>query len=199
MSSNRSQTLRLGWLLLALSGAAGAQSDPAPGTPAPAATVPSEPAALAPVPVTPAPAPATPARAEPKPPSGRLYSWASVGTTFAYGQTYANANLGVGWLMRNGIAPNVELGYSFGGSPTIWALRPGVSWYLPIRVIHPYIGAYFTHWFVGNGLSDQNGIGGRAGFSLGRVLSLGVTYDHAIDCSSNCDSWTPQIAAGYSF
>jgi hypothetical protein len=58
---------------------------------------------------------------------------------------------------------------------------------------------YYTRWFVGDGLPDQNGIGGRAGLSFGQVLSVGVTYDHALGCSNNCDSWTPQIAAGYSF
>src|SRR5438874_10152207 len=53
--------------------------------------------------------PAPPATAAPAPPpqpsqwSGRPYSWASFGTTFAYGQTYANANVGLGYLMRNGI------------------------------------------------------------------------------------------------
>jgi len=131
-------------------------------------------------------------------PSGRLYGWASAGTTFAYGQTYAGANVGAGWLMPNGIAPNVEVGYMFGNSPTVWAVRPGVTWFMPLPMIRPYIGAYYTHWFVGDGFSDQNGIGGRAGLSLGRVLSIGVTYDHALGCSQNCDIWAPQLSAGIS-
>ena len=130
---------------------------------------------------------------------GHPYTWASVGTTFAYGQTYGSANVGVGWLMRQGIAPNVELGYAFGNTPAVWTVRPGVSWYLPIAVIRPYVGAYFTHWFVSDGYPDQNGVGARAGLSLGRVLALGVTYDHALGCSQNCDSWAPQISAGYAF
>ncbi len=130
---------------------------------------------------------------------GQLYTWGSVGTTFAYGETYGSANVGLGWLMRHGIAPNVELGYAFGNTPTIWSLRPGVSWYLPVAKVRPYVGAYYTHWFVGSGLPDQNGVGGRAGFSLGRVLALGVTYDHALGCSKDCDSWAPQISAGYAF
>ncbi|HZX92998.1 MAG TPA: hypothetical protein VFE90_00670 [Myxococcales bacterium] len=146
-----------------------------------------------------APAPAATAPAQPKWYSGRPYSWGSVGTTFAYGQTYGSANLGVGWLMRNGIAPNVELGYAFGGSPTMWSLRPGVTWYMPIAAVQPYVGAYYSHWFVGGAAPDQDGIGGRAGFSVGRVLSLGMTYDHALGCNQNCDSWSPQISAGYSF
>jgi len=51
---------------------------------------------------------------------------------------------------------------------------------------------------VGSGLPDQDGIGGRAGFSLGRVVTFGVTYDHMFGCNQNCDAWTPQISAGLS-
>jgi hypothetical protein len=100
--------------------------------------------------------------------------------------------------MQHGIAPNVELGYAFASSPSLWTVRPGVTWYMPVPVIRPYVGTYYTHWFVGGGLQDQNGIGGRAGLSLGHVISLGVTYDHALDCNHDCDIWSPQISAGLS-
>ncbi|HWE22856.1 MAG TPA: hypothetical protein VG496_02845 [Myxococcales bacterium] len=141
-----------------------------------------------------------PAAQEPAVPwTRRLYSWASVGTTFAYGQTYGSANVGAGILMKYGIAPNVEVGYAFGNTPTLWSVRPGVTWFLPSPLFRPYVGTYYTHWFVGSGFPDQDGIGGRAGFSIGRAISLGVTYDHAFGCSVNCDAWTPQISAGVSF
>jgi hypothetical protein len=154
--------------------------------------------AVAVMPPTPAPAPAPMAAKQRSPFSGRLYSWASLGTTFAYNQTYGSANVGAGYLMQHGIAPNVELGYAFGNSPTVWSLRPGVTWYMPVAMIHPYVGAHYSHWFVGGNLQDQNGIGGRAGFSLGRVISFGLVYDHALDCNANCDIWAPQISAGLS-
>src|SRR5262249_31327478 len=156
-------------------------------------------AAQSAAPAEPAPAPSPAPPPQRKEPSGRLYSWASFGTTFAYGQTYGNANVGVGWLMRNGIAPNVEVGYAFGNSPTLSTVRPRVTWFMPLPMIRPYIGASYPHWFVGDGLADQNGIGGRAGLSLGRVLSLGVTYDHALGCDRNCDSWAPTLSAGISY
>lgn len=144
-----------------------------------------------------APAQPAPAPAEKVPLRKKLYGWGSVGTTFAYGETYGSANLGVGYQLKAGITPNVEASYMFGNSPTIWALRPGVTWYsrLPFK---PYLGAYYTHWFVGNGFSDQNGVGGRAGLSILRVMQLGVTYDRAFNCSKNCDAWSPQISAGVS-
>jgi hypothetical protein len=64
--------------------------------------------------------------------------------------------------------------------------------------VRPYVGAYYTHWFVSSNRPDQDGVGARAGVSLGPVLSVGVNYDRALGCDSNCDMWTPQIAAGFS-
>ena len=182
--------LALAGLLLAFARVAAAQSAGPP-------TQPAEPVAR-PVPeaAAPAAAPAQPPQSSPARRNGHLYTWGSVGTTFAYGQTYGSASLGAGWLMPDGIAPNVELGYAFGNSPTLWSLRPGVIWYLPLPLVRPYVGVHYTHWFVGGGQGDQDGVGGRAGLSLGRVLTLGIVYDHALGCSQNCDSWAPQISAG---
>jgi len=179
-------------LLLALPALARAQTPADSGAQVP----PPEQAQPAPPPAPP-PA-AAPAPSPPQKRGGRLYSWGSVGTTFAYGQTYGSANLGVGWLMPTGLAPNVEVGYAFGNTPTLWVLRPGLTWYMPLPFVRPYLGAYYTHWFVGSGQADQDGVGGRAGFALGRVISLGVTYDHLLGCSQYCDSWAPQISAGLS-
>ncbi len=128
----------------------------------------------------------------------RIYPWASVGTTFAYGNTYGSVNAGVAYLMKHGLAPNVELSYNFGADPTLWTLRPGITWFMPVPRLNPYIGAYYTRWFVGSGLPDQNGVGGRAGVSVGKFLSLSVTYDRALNCDRNCDIWTPQVGAGFS-
>lgn len=184
-------------LLLAFARVAAAQSSESPAQPAQVPPADAPPAVTAPPPPAPAAAPA-PAPQEPAQRKGRLYSWASIGTTFAYGQTYGSANAGVGYLMLHGIAPNVEVGYAFGNTPTLWSLRPGVTWYMPVPVVRPYVGTYYTHWFVGSGFPDQDGIGGRAGFSLGRVVTFGVTYDHMFGCNQNCDAWTPQISAGLS-
>jgi len=158
-------------LALALSGAALAQSqsaEPAPEVPPAAEPAASEPAPSTGPTVTSLPVPA-PAQEESKR-KAQVYTWLSGGTTFAYGQTYANLGLGVGWLTPSGIAPNAELGFSFGASPSIWTFRPGVTWFLPIPVISPYIGAFYTRWFIGDTRPDQNGIGGRAGFSPRKII-----------------------------
>jgi hypothetical protein len=127
---------------------------------------------------------------------GQLYTWGGLGASFAYGQTYGNLTLGAGYLLlRSGIAPNLEASYSFGASPNFWVLRPGVTWYLPMKILNPYVGAYYATWFpTSGGYADQNGAGVRAGVSLKR-FSLAVTYERAFNCSRNCDIVTPIIGA----
>jgi hypothetical protein len=145
----------------------------------------------------PPPAPPPPAKAEAQKQSGgKLYTWGGLGATFAYGQTYGSLTLGAGYLLlRSGIAPNLEASYSFGATPNFWVLRPGVTWYLSVPVVNPYVGAYYATWYPTSGdFSNQNGVGARAGISLKR-FSLGVTYDRALNCSRNCDVVTPIIGA----
>ncbi len=184
---------------LAIAGTAAAQSEdsaPAPATTS-AADTEAAPAATPPAPT------AAPEAVTAAPPAERwtshIYTWGGVGTTFAFGEVYGSLNAGAGYLMKYGLAPNLELSYNFGAEPTLWTVRPGVTWYMPVPRFYPYIGAYYTHWFVSGGRADENGVGARAGVSLGRVLSVAVTYDHALDCKKDCDIWTPQVAAGMSF
>jgi hypothetical protein len=130
---------------------------------------------------------------------GQVYSWLSFGSTFAYSQAYGNVNIGGGYLFPSGLAPNFELGLVFGNTPHYWTFRPGLTWYLPILpLLRPYVGAFYVHWIVSSGLPDQNGIGGRLGFSLGRFVTIGVTYDHGFDCTNGCNAWTPELSAGIS-
>jgi hypothetical protein len=169
---------------------------PAPATAQPAYAPPPPPPQPAAQQAPPPPASPPPAKAEPPARTGRLYTWGGVGATFAYGQTYGNLNLGLGYLLlRSGIAPNVEASYSFGASPTFWVLRPGVTWFMPVRVVNPYLGAYWASWYPTSGdYSNQNGVGLRAGLSL-RRFSVGVTYERALNCSRYCDVVTPIIGA----
>jgi len=148
------------------------------------------PAATPPTPVD------TAASAEQAPSKGRtraIYTWVSLGTTFAYGNTYGTVGAGAGYVVLGGLAPNLEVAYSFGSSPTLWALRPGVTWFVPMH-LHPFVGAYYAERFV-SGTNPSGGVGARAGFPLGQLFSLAVTYDHALNCVKNCDIWTPQVSA----
>jgi hypothetical protein len=74
---------------------------------------------------------------------------------------------------------------------------------VPLERLRPFVGAYYARLLVGSGFEDQNAIGGRFGVlvaSSGRTsLSVGASYERVLDCSSNCESWTPQATAGVTF
>jgi hypothetical protein len=126
-----------------------------------------------------------------------IYVWGSAGLAFAYGKTYFDLGVGASYILDWGLAPTVEVSRAFGSSPAFTAFRPGVTWFVPLP-LHPFVGAYYTHWFVTGDRADQNGIGGRAGLSLG-IFSLAISYDHAFSCSQDCEDWTPQVLVGFTF
>jgi len=99
-----------------------------------------------------------------------------------------------------GFALELEGQYWAGQSPSLGKIAPGITWYAPFRL---YVGAYYARWFVGSGFPDQNAVGARAGYtllSMGRTFAgVGVAYERALSCSSNCDSWWPEASVGVSF
>jgi hypothetical protein len=131
-------------------------------------------------------------------PERHPFVWASTGPTFAYGKTYWSLSGGVGYHIRYGLAPNIELSRMFANSPTIWSVRPGVTWFAPLP-FQPYVGAYYMHWFVSGDRADRDGVGARLGLSLIRLVAFEVTYDHALSCSHDCDAWTPEVTARFTF
>ncbi len=138
---------------------------------------------------------ASPARAE-------LTLGGSAGVAYAYGQTYAAVGARVGYIVALGLEPNVRGDYWFGNTPTIFKLSPGVNWYAPLP-LHPYGGAFYSHWFVGSNLPDSDSAGARAGIRLlgagPASVAVGVSYEHLLSCSRNCDIWSPEVVAGVSF
>jgi hypothetical protein len=187
------------------------QDAPPPPPPPAGESVPDEevppPAPVPPAPpVSPAgsPAPATAAAAEPPEVSlRRVRVWANLGATWTYGTTYVNLGAGVGYVVYAGLLPTFDVSFSFGASPTILMLKPGLDWFLPLPGrIRPYVGAYYAHWFVGAGYADQDALGARGGFAFAQagpmVLLLGIAYEHVFtNCYGTCSYWVPQIIAGF--
>ncbi len=144
---------------------------------------------------------ASTAAPEGDPPSGGgrrpIYIWGSAGFTVAYGKAYWNLGVGGGYFLPAGLLANLELSRAFGSSPAFTAFRPGITWFAPLP-LRPFVGAYYTHWFV-DGRGDRDGFGGRAGLSLLPFLSLALSYDRSFNCNHNCTAWTPQVTAGLTF
>jgi hypothetical protein len=129
------------------------------------------------------------------------------GSTSAFGHTYYALGGGVGYFVLDG----VELGLSglaqFGSGPRIEKLSPSVRYVVRPLVgtwpVIPYVGGFYTHWFVGGSLADVDTLGGRVGglFVSGQVvLGLGVAYERIIStCTMDCDLVYPDVTISLAF
>jgi len=128
---------------------------------------------------------------------------ASAGVGRAYGQTYYQLGGRLGYDVGLGLTPELGLNYWGGASPSFFQLSPGITWYLPVPVLRPYVGGFYAHDFVSSGFPDQDGIGVRGGIGLlgaGPLsIGIGIAYERRLSCPSNCDTWWPEASAGFAF
>ena len=140
---------------------------------------------------------ATPTRAE----GFRVTGTAGVGT--AYSHTYFVVGGRVGYDVAFGVTPELGLTYWGGSTPSFLQLAPGVTWYMPLPVLRPYVGGFYVHDFLSSGFPDQDGVGVRGGIGLGGggpvSLLVGVAYERRLSCSVDCDTWWPEALVGVSF
>src|SRR5512137_942997 len=181
-----------------------AQPVPQPPAPPPDATDEAEP--------PPAPAPAPPPRPGALPPGQgsvpewsvrRIRLWGTLGATFAYGQGAVGLGAGIGYFVVGGLLPTLDLGLAFGSSPTVFMVKPGLDWFLPVPGgVVPFLGGYYARWFVSGGYLPQDAWGARGGFSFASVgpatFLLGIAYERVFtNCAGTCAYWVPQVAAGF--
>jgi hypothetical protein len=133
----------------------------------------------------------------------RLRIWGTLGATLAYGQSAVSLGAGVGYFVHGGLLPSLDVGLAFGSAPTVFMLKPGLDWFLPVRGgVVPFVGGYYAHWFVSGGYLPQDAWGARAGFSFASVgpatFLLGIAYERVFtNCTGTCSYWIPQVAAGF--
>jgi hypothetical protein len=133
----------------------------------------------------------------------RLRIWGTLGASFAYGQSAVSLGAGVGYFVYGGLLPSLDLGLAFGSSPTVFMVKPGLDWFLPVPGgVVPFVGGYYAHWFVSGGYLPQDAWGVRGGFSFASMgpvtLLLGIAYERVFtNCTGTCAYWVPQIAAGF--
>ncbi len=128
---------------------------------------------------------------------------ASAGVTSTRNQTYFTIGGRLGYDVAFGVTPEIGISAWMGGTPSIIEVAPGVTWYMPLPILRPYIGAFYAHDFVSSGYPNQDALGGRAGISLfgaGPVsVSVGAAYKKYLSCSIDCDTWWPEVFAGIGF
>jgi hypothetical protein len=128
---------------------------------------------------------------------------ANAGAGFAFGQSYYSVGARAGYGLGLGLELDLAGDYLGGATPGLFKLSPGLTWYSPLPTFQPYVGAFYSHWFVGSGLPDQNSVGLRGGltlFSAGPASAgFGVAYERVLSCARDCDSWRPEAVARLSF
>jgi len=133
----------------------------------------------------------------------RLRVWGTLGAAFAYGQGSVSLGAGVGYFVVGGLLPTLDLGVAFGSSQSVFMVKPGIDWFLPVPGgVVPFVGGYYAHWFVSGGYLPQDAWGARGGFSFASVgpatFLLGIAYERVFtNCTGVCAYWVPQVAAGF--
>jgi hypothetical protein len=128
---------------------------------------------------------------------------ANAGVGSSYGHTYYEVGARLGYGLGMGLTPELGLAYWGGATPTFYQLSAGVTWYVPLPVIRPYVGGFYAHDFLSSGFSDQDGIGVRGGIGLLGLgplsVNIGIAYERRLSCPADCDTWWPEASAGISF
>jgi len=107
----------------------------------------------------------------------------------------------VGYFVLDGVEVGLGGLYQFGDGPSISKLTPSLRYIAQPLVgrspVIPYVGAFYNHWFIGDGLADVDTLGGRGGLvyvSGQLVLGLGVVYERVIsECVMDCSSVYPDF------
>jgi len=136
---------------------------------------------------------------------GRIGLSVGGGTTSAFGHPYYVIGGGVGYFVLDGVELGISGLVQFGSDPSIEKVSPSLRYVAQPLVgktpIIPYVGAFYTHWFVGGGFGDVDTVGGRAGglYVSGQVvLGLGIAYERVVSsCTMNCDAWYPDFTIAF--
>jgi hypothetical protein len=206
---------------------------PPPGYPAPAAPPPPGfvPAQAPPPGFVPAQAPppgyvaapppgyvaAEPLEDAPEPraprPDQRPFLQGSPSLTLTLGSAWVGSNdyfivgAGLGYYALDGLEVGLDGAIWLFDSPTIGTLTPQIKYVVhQLPIIKPYIGSFYRHYFVGDGIEDLDSVGARVGIYIvsgkGAYFGIGGLYEHMLDCNENvleCDDWYPEFIVGISF
>lgn len=141
--------------------------------------------------------------------AGRITLGFAAGSQSSVVASDDDAHIYVGGGLGYFVLPGLELGASgiklFGADPSVAMLSPRVRY-----VFHqvpssfkPYLGAFLTHWFLGDPFDDVDTLGARGGVitTSGRLLiGAGVAYEAVItECDGDCDLIYPELTFAVAF
>jgi hypothetical protein len=131
----------------------------------------------------------------------------TVASAFMGDNEYLILGGGLGYYIADGLEVALDGSVWIFDSPTIGTLTPQLEYVLhPIPIIKPYIGGFFRHYIVGDGIDDFQSAGGRAGVYIvpgsAAYFGFGGVYEHQLDCDRRvipCDQWYPEMRIAVSF
>lgn len=107
---------------------------------------------------------------------------------------------GVGYYVLDGVELGLAAQHQFGDGPSISNLRPSVRYVAQPLVgrwpLVPYVGGFYSHWFIGDQLADVDAVGARTGLlyvSGSLILGLGVVYERIVSACTACDDVYPDF------
>lgn len=166
------------------------------------------------------PPPSPPEEAQPAPPpppepprvrtpfdQGRFGFSAGAGSQSAFGGRYFGIAAGGSYFVLDGVGIDLGGGFQWGDGPNIGRVTPGVRYVVQPLVgkfpLIPYVGAFYSHWFISSTYPDQDAVGGRAGLlyvSGSMVLGLGAVNEHIVSqCTMDCSIWYPDLTIAIAF
>ncbi len=136
---------------------------------------------------------------------GRISLGVGLGSQSAFGERYFVIGGSVGYYVLPGLELALRGANWFGGDIGIARVSPEVR-YVALDVpgsFKPYVGAFYNHWFIGDGLDDIDSVGGRAGIVFhqgsGFIIGGGVAVERIISECDACTDVYPDIIIAFTF
>jgi len=150
------------------------------------------------------------AEPEPDPPTpfdrGRISLGLGLGSQSSFGERYFVAGGAFGYYVLSGLEVGVRGAKWFGDGPSVANITPAVRFvaFMVPGSIKPFIGTFYSHWFIGDAFDDVDSVGGTLGIvwhqGRGLVLSVGATVERIVsECTADCTDVYPALSLGLSF
>ena len=110
-----------------------------------------------------------------------------------------------GFFVVDGLELGLTFEQWFGAEPDISKLSPHVRYVFHfVPTVHPYLGAFYRHWFIGSNIDDVDTLGARLGFLIlagsNFVVGGGVVYEHIVsECQDDCWDIYPELIVSLMF
>jgi len=133
---------------------------------------------------------------------GRLRLSVLLGGGTNFQDNYLIVGAGVGYFPIDGLEASLGGTAWLLGDPFIGTVTPGLTYvFYQVPKIHPYLGAFYRHYFITSSFDDFDTYGGRGGVNLlvgdNGYVGGGVVYERLFDCQrgvwQDCDQWYPEL------